>query len=366
MTIPLDSANVYTDFQGLDELRLSADKRDPKAMEAAAKQFEALFIQQMLKSVRDASVADGMFDSEQSRFYLDMFDKQISLSMTQGEGIGLAKMIVHQLQLTAKKVDEISHTSPVSAIPIADSKFNTRLNQHDTAVVDRAQANQTQTSQVKTNQEMKRIEIPLESDTNPAVAGESGASIQAYSNYTDNTDHHEFSSAADFVQKLWPHAQRVAKTLGVDPKVLIAQSALETGWGKYVTRHADGRSSNNYFNIKADQRWQGETISLATLEFSDGIPVPEKASFRSYSSVEDSFNDYAEFIQSSSRYHQALRQASDLEKYTQELQDAGYATDPEYSSKIMNIINGTPLNEALENVKLSMSETITPMSGSQK
>lgn len=350
MTIPIDSANIYTDFQGLDELRLSADKRDPKAMEAAAKQFEALFIQQMLKSMRDASLAEGAFDGEESRFYLDMFDKQLSLTMTQGEGIGLAKMIVRQLQSTVKQVEEIKQQQPgLSGVP--DQLTGPAL-QHSLEISKKLAPSHNELSApmageaATSNNDIKQVAGTIDSEIQP--------------------DDMRFSTPAEFVQQLWPHAQRIAKVLGVDPKVLIAQSALETGWGKYITRHPDGRSSNNFFNIKADQRWNGETVSLSTLEFREGIPAPEKANFRAYPSLEESFTDYADFIRNSRRYHEALQQASDLEQYTQKLQAAGYATDPEYSNKIMNIINGSPLNQALETVKLSLNETINNRDRSEK
>lgn len=111
MTNPVASADVYTDFQGLGDLRLSASKHDPKALEAAAKQFEAIFVQQMLKSMRDASLAEGLFDSDESKFYQDMFDKQISLSMTKERGIGLADMIIKQLQATIETVDSVKDDS---------------------------------------------------------------------------------------------------------------------------------------------------------------------------------------------------------------------------------------------------------------
>ena len=351
MTIPVDSANIYTDFQGLDELRLSADKRDPKAMEAAAKQFEALFVQQMLKSMRDASLSDGLFDGEESRFYLDMFDKQLSLTMTEGEGIGLAKMIVRQLQATAQQVDALkeqgatlSHTSN-TAQPFNQQSLTTKFAHPLTGEV------------VEGKQKVDPVDHAVSFDAEQTIAGSAVSALP--------TTASRFTTPSQFVQHLWPHAQRIAKVLGVDPKVLIAQSALETGWGKFITRHSDGRSSNNYFNIKADQRWQGESVSLPTLEFRGGIPAPEKASFRAYGSIEQSFDDYANFIQGNDRYHQALIKASDLEAYTQELQQAGYATDPRYADKIMNIINGEPLNKALETVKLSLNETITSKEGSQ-
>ena len=342
MTTSFDSASVYTDFQGLDQIRLSAGKNDPKALEAAAKQFEALFIQQMLKSMRDASLSEGAFDSNEGRMYLDMFDKQISLVMAQGKGMGLADMLVKQLRITSRKVEDIhkqqtdtSSTNPDAAhtlAPLPKAAAPLPAKQNASVVADVLQPN----SAVETVQEK------------PAAT-------------TNNTD---YSSPETFVQGLWPLAQQAAKQLGVEPKVLLAQAALETGWGRNINKHADGHSSYNLFNIKSDEAWSGDAVSVSTLEFHDGIAVREKARFRAYSDYGDSFNDYVQFIKSNPRYYSALQQASNPAQYTRALQQAGYATDPQYSNKIMGIVNGSPMQQALEKVKLSQGETITPKEGS--
>jgi len=151
----------------------------------------------------------------------------------------------------------------------------------------------------------------------------------------------------DFVRSLWPHAREAAAELGVDPRVLLAQAALESGWGRRMPRHADGRPSYNLFGIKADQRWDGERVSSGTLEYRDGVVNREHAAFRAYGSPAESMADYAAFIRGGPRYREALARADDAGAYVQAIADAGYATDPAYAHKVMSIYHGPELRDAL-------------------
>ena len=135
-----------------------------------------------------------------------------------------------------------------------------------------------------------------------------------------------------------PNAQQAAKKLGVDDSVLLSQAALETGWGKSIIKTTDGQSSHNLFNIKADKSWHGQQTNVATLEFKDGVSKKEIAEFRSYPSYQESFNDYVDFIQNNPRYKDAIKMADKPEQYMRELQQAGYATDPDYANKVMKIV----------------------------
>ena len=274
MNADITSAGVYTDFQGLARLRHASKDQSPEALRAVAKQFEALFMQMMLKNMRDASLADGIFDSDQTEFYQEMFDKQISISMSERQGLGIADMIVKQLD--GNRPDR---TTPRS------KPLDTR---------------------VKTNHEGK-MESPV-----------------------------------DFVSTLKPLAERAGKKAGLKPDVLLAQAALETGWGRGVINHPDGRSSHNLFGIKADDRWQGERVVSATIEFEGGVAVRRNEVFRSYASFEDSFRDYVDFLKADRRYDHALTHAKDPEKFVNALQEAGYASDPEYAQKI-NMIMKKPV-----------------------
>ena len=154
-----------------------------------------------------------------------------------------------------------------------------------------------------------------------------------------------------------PIAEKVAGELGVDPKVLLAQAALETGWGKHVIQQGSD-SSYNLFNIKADSRWQGEQVQVSTLEYRDGVAQREQAAFRSYGSYEESFNDYVSFLKNSPRYQNALQQAANPFAYVDALQQAGYATDPEYSNKISRIYSGELISQADNTGNLSANSGI--------
>jgi flagellar protein FlgJ len=296
----LKNATVYTDFQGLSNLRREARQNGEQALEKTAKQFEALFVQMMLKSMREAGQGEGLFDSEQSNLYRDMYDKQLSLNLTEkGEGMGLAKMMVQQLKGTLPsqpKSEEAGYTVPERSA----SSF-------------------------------ALVNSPLES----AAVAEKGATPG-------------FDSPEQFVATLTPYAEKAAERLGVDARALLAQAALETGWGKAVIRHPDGSSSHNLFNIKADGRWDGERVAKQTLEYRQGVAAKEMAQFRSYDSLGESFNDYADFLTSSPRYADVLKQGGNAEHYVEALQEAGYATDPAYAQKIKRIMDGDTLASMAE------------------
>jgi flagellar protein FlgJ len=147
-----------------------------------------------------------------------------------------------------------------------------------------------------------------------------------------------FTGPDDFIRSIYSHAEEVAKASGLPVEVIVAQAALETGWGKHIMTDAQGNSSFNLFGIKADSRWQGESVSVMTTEYRDGIVQRERANFRAYDSIEASISDYANFLESNPRYKDALQHADNPEAYARALQDAGYATDPAYSNKLTNII----------------------------
>ena len=146
-----------------------------------------------------------------------------------------------------------------------------------------------------------------------------------------------FSSADEFVNTMLPMAKEAADRIGVDPRYLVAQAALETGWGKSVMRAQDGSSSHNLFGIKASSSWKGESARAITSEFRNGEMVKETAEFRSYDSYKDSFHDLVTLLQTNNRYQDVLKSADNPEQFVRELQKAGYATDPDYASKISQI-----------------------------
>ena len=296
--LPPTDTQSFTDFASFSAMRKDA-REDPQAtLRAVAKQFESIYINMMLKSMRDASFGDPLFESNNSDMYRDMYDNQIAMHMSQQRGIGLADMLVKQLQKNL----------PNSDVPTEQVK--------PLSVTDRT----IPTGHVKpANRESAKIE-PL-----------------------------KFDSQQQFVETLMPYAESAAKELGVSPQVLIAQAALETGWGSAVQKLPNGRSSYNLFNIKADSAWHGQKLHVNSLEYVDGVARKEKSAFRVYDNYAQSFADYVNFIQSSPRYEQALQVAENPQAYAKELQQAGYATDPVYADKVINIMQrniiSAPLSE---------------------
>ena len=289
--LPTINAQAFTDFSTLSDLKRDARNDPQENLRAVAQQFESLYLNMMLKSMRAASFGDPLFDSNDGEMYREMYDNQIALQMSQQKGMGLADMLVKQLQ---QYVPNEKHN--------ADT-----LGRRDSHVA-------------APKAEMAPVTVK------PAMS----SSKQA--------DPVEFQSQAEFVETLMPYAQAAGDDLGVSPHVLIAQAALETGWGQYTQKLPNGQSSYNLFNIKADQRWQGPKLQVNTLEYADGVARQEKAAFRVYQNYAQSFRDYVDFIKQSPRYETALRSAENPQAYAEELQQAGYATDPRYADKVMNIL----------------------------
>lgn len=333
MVTGTDSAFVYTDLHGLANLRRQAQENSPGAIREAAKQFEAVFIQMMLKSMRTASLSDGgIMDNDQSRLYRDLYDQQIALSMAQQGKLGLADQIVNQLG-----GDEGGQpTRPTSPEMIGDPLATLRQVQRIRSSVTMPAA--TTTVKVDT----------VENDRNPYSAGDAPFKP---------------SSPAAFVRRMWPHAQEAAQRLGVAPEVLIAQAAHETAWGKSVPRFADGRSSHNLFGIKSSRGWEGERVVNSTFEFVGGVAIRQRDGFRAYPSYADSFNDYVKFLQVNPRYREALSLVNDGAAYLRALQRAGYATDPGYARKIQALMNGPAFDAALGTLKSALTQPITETKG---
>ena len=294
------NADVYTDFNGLAKLKTEARNNSPDAIKEVAKQFESIFLNMVLKSMRQAKLSDGILDSDQSEFYRDMYDQQLAVHLSGEPGIGLADLIAKQL---SPKQDE-----PQEKLGVED-------------YLNRSVATATGFRSTKPD----HSPAP---DIKSAVAELKEKNVQP------------ITSQEQFIKQLLPYAEQAAADLGVDAKVLLSQAALETGWGKSVIKHSDGSSSFNLFNIKANKSWQGKKARQTTLEFDNGIGRKEMAAFRAYSSYQDSFNDYVHFIKTNPRYGNAIKMAGKPEQYMQELQKAGYATDPNYAAKVMRIFNG--------------------------
>ncbi|MCG2579490.1 MAG: flagellar assembly peptidoglycan hydrolase FlgJ [Marinobacter sp.] len=317
----VQQARIYTDFSGLNELKTQARTDKKAALAEVARQFESLFLGEMLKSMRkagDVFSEDNYLNSNESQHYRDMFDNQLSLTMSgQGGGTGLAEALVRQLS---------------RQIP-GMSEANGKLSSHKATLADYDRSLPVLSE--KLPEQVKEVERMAAAE--PEMAASAPAKVEAA------LLPRNFTSPAEFVRELLPVARRVAAESGLDPRVMIAQAALETGWGKHMIEGEGDSPSYNLFGIKADQRWQGDSVDIATTEYREGLPMSERASFRAYPDYESSFRDYVSFLESNPRYRDVLASADQPEVFAQKLQDAGYATDPQYGAKIRRIMNGDSL-----------------------
>jgi flagellar protein FlgJ len=298
------------DLQGLAELKHRAAREDPKALAEAAVQFEALFIGLMLKSARDASLGGGILDGQETQQYLELMDQQVSLELARHGGFGFGKLIVDQIgpDSAAAVSDE-----PTAAFTLQPRAF-------------RAHAARATAAQ------------PTPTDVVPAAAASADGTPES------------------FVARFLDDATAAAHELGVEPRLLLAQAALETGWGAGGQQQADGASTNNLFGIKAGSSWRGARAAQWTIEHEDGVATRKRQDFRAYGSAGESFADYVHLIANTPRYAAALEQAHDAEGFAHAVTAAGYATDPDYAQKWLSIYHGDTLSGALEGLKPAAAE----------
>jgi flagellar protein FlgJ len=325
-------ASVYTDFQGLATLRAKAAKNNPDATVETARQFEAMFVQMMLKAMREASPGGGIFDSDQVGFYSELYDRQLALSLVKGRGLGIAELLTSQLG-----VQDVNQTAASDPSRDGRSSFPGHF-----APVEPA-APETDNTSLATRAAVENIN---------ALTAAGRMTVNGNQDWRPR-------NPSEFIQDLWPHAERGAAALGVSPEVLVAQAALETGWGQKVIRHANGDSSFNLFGIKADAGWRGSRVTVPTLEYDDGVAVKRRAAFRSYDSLGEAVSDYVDFLRGNPRYQPALKQAADPETYLRGLKDAGYATDPDYVEKIRAIMNQQSFSRDVAGLKIAQQNPLT-------
>lgn len=295
------------DAGGLVALRAAATRGDARAVEDAAEQFEALFVGMLLKSARAARLGEGL-DGAGTQQYLELMDAQVAQEIARRGDLGFGRMLVEQLGGAAGAAPTAAHGTSMALAP------RTAAPAHTPAAVDAS-------ARAAPRAHVEAAAPAFEPDAYPGIE-----------------DHRE-----RFVRTLWPHAQRAAAHLGVDPKLLIAQAALETGWGKAVPRTASGASTHNLFGIKAGASWDGARASTWTLEIVDGVPERRRADFRAYASLAESFADYADVIGRLPRYAHALGRAADPEGYARAVAEGGYATDPAYADKWLAVYRSRAL-----------------------
>ncbi|WXL27288.1 flagellar assembly peptidoglycan hydrolase FlgJ [Ectopseudomonas mendocina] len=352
----------YNDLNRLQQFKVGGDNEGN--IKKVAQEFESLFLNEMLKAMRSANevFAEGNYlNSNEGKTYQDMYDQQLSVTMSNSNnGIGLADVLTRQLSKIKNVSDRPNPFAQVNeAVPAAPSKPMAKAepvqsNRDDTSLLnqrrlslpgkltDRLLAGIVPTTGDEANTLTKGDWIPAKSFAAP---GDKALSINGSDAITGRRlaqpplapSKAAFGSKDEFIATMLPLAEQAADKIGVDPRYLVAQAALETGWGKSVIRQQDGSSSHNLFGIKSHNSWGGESARVLTTEYVNGKPVKEAASFRAYESYAHSFEDYVSFLQNNQRYEKALTKTDKPEQFAQELQKAGYATDPNYARKIAQI-----------------------------
>ncbi len=306
------------DVQGVDALRRTVRSSPQEGMKQASKQFEVLFMQMVLKSMREATPADGLFGSQQEKLYTSMLDQQLAQNLS-GRGLGLADAMLAQLSRSVGGAQAGAQPPTTQSVPGAAAG-------------------------------------PLPADAGalkPGVAPASRAVSAAARPMTPAPDLSFYETATaqatysrsvlpqaqveQFVARLLPAAQRASQASGVPAQLIMAQAALESGWGRREIRTDDGQPSYNLFGIKADKSWKGPVVEASTTEYVNGVAQKTRASFRAYGSYEEAFADYSKFLSGNPRYANVLT-ASDPADAARGLQQAGYATDPQYGGKLIRIM----------------------------
>lgn len=316
--------DVYTDLQGMQQL--GQEKDEKIALKKVAQQFESMFVQMMLKNMRQANAVfekDSMMNSEETKFYRDMHDDQLSLTLSHGRGIGIADAMYKQM----------TRQFGVPESTAGEQSLNDNMRTSDS----RTSQNTTLKSDINTSINTSYINVADNNSLDKKIIENTHSDNKVSSIVDDISRVMLAKSPQEFIERLKPLAEKAAKALGIDENVLLAQSALETGWGSKVIAHHNGESSNNLFNIKQGRNWNGDIAQRDTLEIDNGIAKIEKANFRSYDSLAESFNDYVRFIKENNRYANALENAQTPESYIEHIHAAGYATDPNYADKVKSV-----------------------------
>jgi peptidoglycan hydrolase FlgJ len=267
------------DVKSLDTLRARAGQDPRAAVKEAARQFEAVFMQELMKSMRATTMKSGFTDNAGSDMGTDLLDQQYATKLAGLPG-GLADMIARQLERNMG----LSSTpvTPAAPGPVVSRPLPTAL-------------------------------------AAPRAAGAQG----------------------EFLREHWDAAQIASRETGIPEQFILAQAAHESGWGRREIKNADGTSSHNVFGIKATGGWQGKVAEVTTTEYINGEPRKMVQKFRAYDSLQDAYRDYARLIKNNQRYARVIEQGHTAQGFAQGLQDAGYATDPAYADKLTRVINTT-------------------------
>lgn len=312
------SNQLAVDVSSVAGLRMKAASGDPAAIRAAARQFEAMLVQTMLKSVRNSSLAgegDAFGNSSDMKLYQEMLDQQWAQSIVAGKGLGLADMLMRRLQQDAGLAGQGAQDTgkPAQDKPMPDKSAMT-------APLAQIQA------QVQAQ--------PGHRDIDQAADDGHGAGT--------SPEHRNGNRKQRFIEAMLPHAKAAEKATGVPAEFILAHAALESGWGRHEIAAADGTRSHNLFGIKAGAGWNGGAVETVTTEYKQGLPMKVLAKFRAYADYAESFIDYARLLKH--RYSSAVQAGGDAIRFSYGLLEGGYATDPAYATKLLGTLRS--LNSA--------------------
>ena len=342
-------AEFFLNFQQFGDLKLQARDNSADATQTVAQQFEGLFVQQMLAAMRSAANLDTSQDSSYMEFYQELYDKQLAQSIAKQGRLGVAKLIQQNMPGNENIPTDGTESAKTATAPDLGLPGVKAVAPEPGTAVDKAA--------VITAENVSPARAPIETAAETSTARTSRVVDDDFAEVSRiERANSRWQNPDNFIADILPQAQLAADNLGVSARLLIAQSALETGWGKYAMKLDDGRSSNNLFGIKAGPEWRGGSLQKASLEFRDGVLQNQVSSFRVYASPAQSFADYVEFIRTNPRYRQALEQAGDDQAYIREIHKAGYATDPQYADKVLNILNGEVLQHSLARLNAKVKD----------
>ncbi|BBJ22473.1 flagellar assembly peptidoglycan hydrolase FlgJ [Candidatus Nitrotoga sp. AM1P] len=284
------SGSLAVSAQSLDKLRMQAKQSPDQALKLVAQQFETVFMNMMLKSMREATPQDGMFDSEQTKMFTGMLDQQLVQSMS-SRGVGLADIMIKQLSRSASTDVTQTRVESVLATPVRTASA---------------------------------MPVPYS---------------DSLANVIKNSPSQSTPLQQDFVRRMTPHAVQASQETGVPTHLVMGQAALESGWGRREIRLPDGSTSFNLFGIKASGNWNGKVAEVVTTEYHNGVANKQVEKFRAYSSYTEAFSDYAHLLRDNPRYAQVLQSGQGSSELAHALQRAGYATDPDYADKLVKVMN---------------------------
>lgn len=351
------TSRLALDSKGFESLKQTARTDPTGAAKTVAKQFDAIFVNMMLKQMRDASPQNGPLDSSSSKMYTSMLDQQLSQTMA-SRGVGVADQLLKQMLRQANHVNPdaggkvntalSNSTATNTALPgaagsatdAAKAIARSSLNSMAAAVAPGTEDDGSGISTVPRPGLEERVQRALAALRKQAEAENTSTSAPAEVDLSSVASESGGNRMASFYNKLIGHASQAAQETGIPANFMIGHAALESGWGRREIKARDGTNTHNLFGIKAGGSWTGKTATVTTTEYVGGVAHKVQEKFRAYSSYAEAFKDYANLLANNPRYSNvvAAGNGNDAASFAKGLQRAGYATDPNYAHKIMAVL----------------------------